>query len=616
MAPRAGEVEKKAENADVPPSDDQAPGRRIEDEYTQRYQVHAGQAAALGASDARIANGRLWTVVAAGILAWMAFGLRWLSPWWLLVPLVAFIVLLIRHEHVVSRLDGARRRAAFYAAGLRRLTGRWAGKGTSGARFADPGHPYADDLDLFGPGSLFELLCTARTAGGEEALASWLTGPADAATVHARQAAVTELRPRLDLRESLSLLGENVRARIAPSDLVSWGMQPPLLPDGWTRPVALVLSGGAVLALIGWGLGYGYLPVVVVGLLGRLLAWRLGGAVARVVRAVDQPARDLGLLSSLLGKLETEPFGAPLLKSQQAAVRAGGAPPSARIERLQTLVGSLEARKNPFLAGPLGLLLWTIHCAFGIERWRSENGRHVGGWLEAVGEFEALCALAGYAYEHPDDPFPALVESAGRFAAEGLRHPLLPGAIPCDVSLDDGARLYIVSGSNMSGKSTLLRSVGVNVVLALAGAPVRARAMRLAPVHLGASIRTNDSLQGGVSRFYAEITRLRQVVEVGRTSPPLLFLLDEILHGTNSHDRRIGAEAVVRTLLREGGFGLLTTHDLALSALADDPGLGAVNVHFEDQMVDGRMDFDYQLRPGVVERSNAIALMRAVGLDI
>jgi hypothetical protein len=570
----------------------------------------------LSQADMRIANGRLWVVIAAALIAYLAFGKHWFTPWLLIVPLIGFIVLAVRHEHVIKQLERAKRQRTFYAAGLRRLTGTWAGTGTSGARFVAPEHPYADDLDLFGKASLFELLCTARTVGGEEMLAAWLKGPASAETIRARQAAVAELRPRLDLREELALLGDNVRARLEPAALVAWGGQPPLLPDGWARPAAIVVTGATLAALAAWGLGHGYWPVVVAGGLGRVLGWRLGAAVKQVVRTVDQPARDLGLLSALLGRLESETFAAPLLQEIQAILRAGGSAPSARIERLQTLVGYLEARKNPILAALLGLLLWTEHCAFGIERWRRENGRFIGEWLTAVGTFEALCSLASYAFEHPDDPFPQMVEGEPTFEAVGLGHPLLTHAVANDVSLGARIRLYIVSGSNMSGKSTLMRAVGVNTVLALSGAPVRARSLRLTQLHMGASLRTNDSLQGGISRFYAEITRLHQVVEIGRTSPPLLFLLDEILHGTNSHDRRIGAEAVARALLRDGGIGLLTTHDLALAALADDVGLSAVNVHFEDQMEDGRMQFDYHLRPGVVERSNAIALMRAVGLEV
>jgi DNA mismatch repair ATPase MutS len=181
---------------------------------------------------------------------------------------------------------------------------------------------------------------------------------------------------------------------------------------------------------------------------------------------------------------------------------------------------------------------------------------------------------------------------------------------------DEERRVLIVSGSNMSGKSTLLRTVGINTVLALAGAPIRARRLRLTPLQVGASIRIQDSLQAGASRFYAEITRLRQIVELTEGELPVLFLLDEILHGTNSHDRRIGAEGVVRGLIERGAIGLITTHDLALARIAEELAPRAANVHFEDHLEEGKMTFDYRLRPGVVERSNALELMRSVGLEV
>jgi len=242
----------------------------------------------------------------------------------------------------------------------------------------------------------------------------------------------------------------------------------------------------------------------------------------------------------------------------------------------------------------------------------------VPGWLAAIGEFEALGALAGYAYEHADDPFPEIVDAGRGFEAEALGHPLIPGSrcVRNDVSLGETLRVLIVSGSNMSGKSTLLRSVGINAVLALAGAPVRARRLRLSPVAVGASMRILDSLETGTSHFFAEITRLRQLMELTDGPLPVLFLLDEILHGTNSHDRGIGADALIRGFVARGAIGLVTTHDLALAQVANALAPRAANVHFQDHLEDGQMRFDYRMRPGVVQKSNAVALMRAVGLDV
>lgn len=588
-------------------------------EYPARLARRLAERDRLARQDSRLADLRLYVVIAAGIAAYLSLGRHWFSPWTLLGFVLAFAALMVRHERVAARLARAKRQAAFYEQGVARLEDRWQGQGTAGTRFLDPQHPYAIDLDLFGVGSLFELLCTARTRLGEDRLASWLLAPAGPAAIRDRQAAVAALAPLLDLREDLALTGGDVRDKIQPDALAAWGASPARLSSQKQRRAALGLAAATLLSLAVWGLGGGAIPFYVLVVLGRVFDWPLRGRVKQVVRDLDGPLRDLGLLSQMLTRLERQPFASPRLQELQRSLRADGDPPSVRIARLQTLAGSVEAAKNQLLALPAALLLWTTQYAFAVEAWRAENGPALRGWLDALGEFEALNALAGYAYEHPADPFPEVSDGGALFEAEGLCHPLLPAAqaVPNDLTLDrDRTALLVVSGSNMSGKSTLLRAVGVNAVLAFAGAPVRARALRLSPLGLGASLRTQDSLQGGISRFYAEILRLRQIVGLTEDPPPLLFLVDEILHGTNSHDRRLGTEAVARALVRRGALGLITTHDLALAALSDDSALRAANVHFEDQMTASRMTFDYRLRPGVVTGSNAIALMRAVGLEV
>jgi DNA mismatch repair ATPase MutS len=253
-----------------------------------------------------------------------------------------------------------------------------------------------------------------------------------------------------------------------------------------------------------------------------------------------------------------------------------------------------------------------------LDGWRRGSGLAVGRWLAALGEFEALCALATYSFECPDDPFPEVVEGGAVFEAVGLAHPLLP-LVRCvrnDISLADPVRILVVSGSNMAGKSTLLRAVGVNTVLALAGGPVRARRLRLSSFAVGATLRIQDSLLAGRSRFQAEVLRVRRLLDMARAAPPLLFLLDELFQGTNSADRRIGAEAVLRQLADAGAVGLVTTHDLALTDIVDRLDGRAANVHFEDRVENGELTFEYRMRPGVVCHTNGLALMRAVGIEV
>ncbi len=569
--------------------------------------------------DARIALLRLAVFAALAAVGVVALALGRLSPFWLLLPGAGFVALMVWHDRTLRALARARRAVAFHEAGLARLDGSWAGRGDDGERYATDDHPYARDLDLFGKGSLFELLCTARTRPGSDLLASWLLAPAGAGEVRARQGAVRDLAPRLDLREDLAVLGEDVRAELHPERLAAWAEAPRLLP-GWLVAPALLLAAVALAALVGWFTGaVRGLAVVGIAIVEWLALRAVAASLGRVLGGVERPGHELLLMAELLGRLEREPFQDERLRALHTALGAGRDAASHRIRALSRIVERAAWASNQLFAPVAFLLLWKPQAALAIERWRAAHGGSVRGWLAAAAELEALSAHAAYAWLHPADAFPVVDDAAGgaRLDGEGLGHPLLPEErlVRNDVRLGPEAHLLVVSGSNMSGKSTLLRTVGANAVLALAGAPVRARRLALTPVQLGATLRIQDSLAEGRSRFYAEITRLRALLELASRPPPLLFLLDELLAGTNSRDRRIGAEAVLRSLLGRGAVGLVTTHDLALSEMA--PGLGAaVNAHFEDEVKGGEVIFDYRLRPGVATHSNALALMRAVGLEV
>jgi DNA mismatch repair ATPase MutS len=376
---------------------------------------------------------------------------------------------------------------------------------------------------------------------------------------------------------------------------------------------ALSAAGAAVWAVFGIPE-----PFLVVLGIEAVFFFKLRARVLRVIHAVGEPAYGLALFAEVLARFGREKFRSPSLVALQKQLAPDGVPPSHRIARLNRLMELLDSSEHWLLRLIDLPLLYRVQLALAIEAWRKKSGPSVRRWLAATGELEALCAFANYAYEHPSDVYPEFTEESPSFEGEALAHPLLPEsrAVRNDMRLCGGSRAMVVSGSNMSGKSTLLRTIGINAVLAMAGAPVRARRLRLSPLAVGASIRTMDSLQGGTSRFYTEIKRLRKLVDLAKGSPPLLFLLDELLQGTNSHDRRIGAEAIVRGLVEYGAIGLVTTHDLALAIIADVLAPRAQNVHFEDHLEDGKITFDYRLRPGVVRKSNALELMRSVGLDV
>ena len=555
--------------------------------------------------------------LAAGVLFFL---LLWLgSGWLLLLPVATFIVLVAYHENILARARRTLRSVVFYERGLARIEDRWIGTGDSRTSFLTESHPYAADLDIFGKGSLFELLNTTRTRSGEESLVRWLLQPASREEILKRQEAIHELRNHVDLREDLAVLGEDVRAAVHPDLICGWAALPPMLDSQWAQAIAPVLSALTVFSCIRYEFfnGNGWLALAAIALQSAFaLFYRK--RVRAVMAAVEQPGKDLEILSLVLARLERERFDSSKLRQLHAELATDSKRASRQIASLERFTELLTYRLNAVFALISSPFFWATHFSFAIERWRRRSGPSIERWLTAIGELEALCAIAGYAYEHPDDPFPEILDAGPHFQAQDVRHPLLPASrcIPNSLSLDSRLQMLVISGSNMSGKSTLLRTVGINTVLALAGAPVRAKRIQLSILRIGATVRVIDSLQAGTSRFYAEIQRLRDIMELANGPVSLLFLLDEILHGTNSHDRAIGAEAVLRGLIARGAIGLVTTHDLALAKVADALAPRAANSHFEDHLENGKMMFDYRLRPGVVQKSNALELMRAVGLEV
>jgi hypothetical protein len=594
------------------------------EEYRRRSAAREGEARRLEKLHLRFGNLRLLLAIVAGVMAWWAFRSHWISPWWLTVPVAIFAGVAVAHARVLRARRKASRAIAVYRRGLARIEDRWMDGGSQGERFRGPQHLYAADLDLFGFGSLFALLSTARTRMGEDTLASWLLAPSPLDTIYERQAAVAELRTRLDLREDLAILGEEAGAGVRPEALLQWAEAPAEIDKPWLRwlaPLLMILAVGAMVVWAEWGT---FLPLVAViaveASLGRWLKKRL----LAIFSSTESTFENLDLLSAMLARLEREEFQSTRLRALQTALTSHAKKGSEAIAQLRTVVDLIDSRDNLIVRILDMPLMYSVQVAMKAEAWRAQHGNAVRGWLDATGEMEALLSLSAYHYEHPADPFPELVavpefvDAAAYLEGQALGHPLVPAAkcVRNDVTLDAETRALLVSGSNMSGKSTYLRTVGVNVVLAMAGAPVRARRLRLTPLTVGASIQVNDSLQAGSSRFYAEITRLRRIYDIAAERPALLFLLDELLQGTNSKDRRIGAEGVLRGLLERGAIGLLTTHDLALTELEGLPEGALANMHFQDDLENGTMRFDFQLRSGVITKSNGLALMRSIGLKV
>jgi hypothetical protein len=606
-------------------------------EYARRLEALRARQAVYERQHRGLGRVNLAVLGAALSLAIGALAFRAFSVLWVLVPMAIVVVLVSFHAGVFRRLRTCARISAFYERGLMRLAGQWMGHGEQGMRFLDPMHPYARDLDIFGPGSLFEMLSTARTPMGEQTLAHWLLQAAPPDEVRARQAAVDDLRGRLDLREDLAVLGEDVRHAVEPEALAAWGEAASVLkPQPVARFALVVLAVVWLASLVAWFAFGRWDLALAASVLNLCVQYRYrkrtrriapvagvraaaGGAGSEpAARSVEGVAPELRLLATVLARLDRETFASAKLMDLQAALRTEGVTPAQAVKRLSKVVEHLESRRNPFLAFLDPFIFWSLQCAFAVESWRRRFGGALRGWLDAAGEIEALSSLANYAYEHPADVFPEFTGEACWFEADGLAHPLMPEsrAVRNQLRLGSDLRLLVISGPNMAGKSTLIRAVGVNTALAQCGGPVRARRLQLSPLAVAASICVLDSLQGGISRFYAEITRLKQITDMTSGPRPVLFLLDELLNGTNSHDRRVGAEALVRSLVGHGAIGLVTTHDLALARMAEDPELRAANFHFADYLEDGDLRFDFRLSPGVVQTTNALKLMRSIGLEV
>ncbi len=557
------------------------------------------------------------------------------GSWLLAIPVALFIALAIAHEKVLTRIKESRSVIAHYDRGLARLEDRWAGKGERGEGFMDPAHPYARDLDVFGPGSIFELLCTFRTRAGEETLARWLLEPAPPDEVRARQRAAQELSARVDFREKLFTAGDKLRLGLHPDSLAAWGEEKSSPASRWPPVLAALLAVlwvasllpalAALLIILGIENFHSgtlhdpylsVLPLLLFSAMNLMVNQLLMKRFSTSAEAVEEATDDLDLLVKVLRILEQEQFESPRLANLQSALKRDGIPPSAAVKKLDRIVHYLAQSRNKLVGLVDGFLFYTAQWMFRAEAWRRQFGPAIRGWLAAVGEMEVLAALSGYAYEHPGDVWPEMDEESPCFDAESLAHPLLPEgrAVRNDLNLGNGLQLIVLSGPNMSGKSTFIRGIGVNAVLAQCGAPVRAKRLRMSPLAVGASICILDSLQGGVSRFYAEIKRLKLISDLAEGPLPVLFLLDELLSGTNSHDRLLGTQMLVNDLVRRGAMGMVSTHDLALAHIPESMNGRAQNFHFEDHLDHGQLAFDFKLKAGVVQTSNALKLMQSIGL--
>lgn len=556
-------------------------------------------------------------------LALAVLSMRGSSSWWpLTTSATTFLVILYlylgnRREH-----DRLSRLLALYSRALARVDGSAPQSGHTGEQFRAATHVYDRDLAILGTDSLFGLLATTRTGVGQRGLARDLLESHTRDATIARQAAIRELAPNLKLREALHLLGVNEFQQLPATFFDVWlDATPPAFPRA-LRPalvalatVYLFLTLMGVLGLASWS----FLCPNILLLLSFQIALSLmvRSCVLTLLDSSSRLSNQMQMFRNGIALFQAEHLHSPLLTALQRATLtpANAVPAIAHIQRLFAVVE--QRTKNISLIFSL-LIAGGTHAALSIAAWKREHAPAMKQWLAAWAEFETLNALATYAFEHPDNIYPEILpEGTAVFEATALAHPLLNAtAVPNDIRLDAAQSLYLISGSNMAGKSTLLRAIGLNAVLAAAGAPIRAASARISPLAIGASLALTDSLAEGKSKFLAEVERLHAVLQLAEQPTPVLFLIDEIFSGTNSLDRRLAAEAVASALVSRGAIGALSTHDLTLTEIAADTTLRAVNVHMASPDPADPLAFDYRLRSGVNPSSNALAILRLIGIHL
>jgi hypothetical protein len=540
----------------------------------------------------------------------------WQKVW---IALVATAVIGVLWRLIRVKERRAMRLSGLYDEALNRVNEVVTQTGHTGESFVGEGHLYAWDLDVAGGASLFGKLATTRTAIGQRALANLLLEPTLPESARLRQLAVQELTPALDLRETIALLGKSKFEEIPAENYERWLEVETPAAAVWIRPLLIAVNVAWVALVVYSAVRFGsiapYFRFLESLLLaqGMLCLW-LRPQVTKELLAAKKLYGQTAILRRGLRIVVAQSFQSERLLELQRMC----AGQEAALGLLERWLAVVEHRGKEWFSVLTVAFCGGTHAVFGLRAWKQKYAEPMRQWLDAWSELEALLALATYAAEHAENVYPEIVDEDALFEAKGMVHPLLPRGqgVANNVSLGRDVQFLLISGSNMAGKSTLLRTIGANAVLALAGAPVPAKKMRLSALRIGTSLAVHDSLADGKSKFLAEVERLRDVLAMAKADPSQsLFLIDEILSGTNSADRRVAAEAVLRGLLRAGAIGALSTHDLALAELADIAELGGRNVHMASPNEDDPLGFDYLLKPGVNRTTNALAIVRLMGLS-
>jgi hypothetical protein len=539
------------------------------------------------------------------------------------LAILLLIYLDIGHRRIIWRREHAAVLRDINDHSSWRLDGRWVAFKDTGADFQDDSHPYASDLDIFGRGSLFQWINVTRTYLGRRRLSRILTAPPEALSViRERQAAIAELAPKLHWRQWFLAYGIAASSQMRdPEFLLQWvnDRNPRLLRNPVVSGLRAlpVLTVGMILVYYQTKAIPVYLPILMLLLQYGLL--KIGSRKrAAILMKAGAYEKNLQLYGNLIRQILKKDYQTPYLQNlKRKLFSQGRKSASQQLKKLAKIVDWLTIRYNFLYSLINNITLMDYQCLIALERWKEEAGSSLPDWLETIAEFEALASLAIIGHDHPDWATPLIVAGNPLVKAEQLGHPLIPdpARVTNPLQIGEQTRALLITGSNMSGKSTYLRTAGINLVLAFAGAPVCAASFQCSLFALYTCMRVSDNLEKNISSFYAEILRIKAIVAAAAGTRPLFFLLDEIFKGTNSFDRHTGAKILIKKLLQHKTIGLVSTHDLELGELAQELATVA-NYHFQEHFQDDKLRFDYQLQPGISTTRNALYLMKAAGIMV
>lgn len=539
---------------------------------------------------------------------------------------ILFFAAAVLHENVLEKINHSKTLIKINENEIKILSHQFPAvedSSITGGEFKNPDHQYTSDLDIFGEKSVFHYLNRCVTSMGRKCLAAWLQAPADKEQIRLRQHAVQELVAKSDFRQNLQACGLSIDDTSQKLESLFLLLDEPFFIAGkklfiYVIHVLPLITLGLFIAMVfKLSLAVPLAFVVLQGIINK----KASETVIRLYRLTSRNSKILKAYSRIIKTIEQEPFDGLKLQALKKDLHVNRETASRSIKRFATLVEWFELRANAAMHFIINnTLFWDLHCVYRIEKWKKETAATIHLWFAVIANMEALSSFASLAYNNPDWAFPELSEKDFHFSASALGHPLIPQRerVCNDIALDRERCILVVTGPNMAGKSTFLRTVGVSLVLALAGAPVCAVRFEISGLRLCTSMQTSDSLDKHLSLFYAELLRLKMILDAiqeQNTQAPVFFMIDEMLKGTNTLDRQKGSIVLIKQLLKHRAGGIIATHDVELTKLGVEEEK-IMNAHFDGYVEEDKLLFDYKLKQGICESFNAVVLMRKIGIDV